>query len=58
MKLINLVDFLDSYLEIEAVKDSCWNGLQFEGREKVRKIIFAVDAAVETFERAVDQNAS
>lgn len=57
MKLNKIVDFLDSYLEIDAVKDSCWNGLQFEGKEKVQKIVFAVDAAVETFETAVKEKA-
>lgn len=57
MNLHKITEFLNSYLEIDAVKDSCWNGLQFEGAEKVWKIVFAVDAAVETFEKAVDENA-
>lgn len=57
MKLNKIVDFLDSYLQIDAIEDSCWNGLQFEGKEKVQKVVFAVDAAVETFERAVRESA-
>ncbi|NIP37968.1 MAG: Nif3-like dinuclear metal center hexameric protein [Candidatus Dadabacteria bacterium] len=55
MKLGKIVDFLDSYLEIDGIKDSCWNGLQFEGKDKVQKIAFAVDAAVETFKIAVKE---
>ena len=46
------VEFLDSYLDIDAVKDSCWNGLQFEGKKEVRKIAYAVDAGIETFLKA------
>ena len=57
MKLNKIVDYLDSYLQIDSIKDSCWNGLQFEGRQKVQKIVFAVDAAKETFESAVKENA-
>ena len=46
------VEFLDTYLEINAVKDSSWNGLQFEGSPEVKKIGYAVDAGVETFLKA------
>ncbi|NIP30745.1 MAG: Nif3-like dinuclear metal center protein, partial [Candidatus Dadabacteria bacterium] len=57
MILNKIVDFLDNYLEIDSVKDSCWNGLQFEGSEKVHKVVFAVDAAVQTFDAAVKEKA-
>lgn len=50
--LYNTVEFLDSYLDIDAVKDSCWNGLQFEGTKDVKKIAYAVDAGIETFLKA------
>ena len=50
--LDTIVDYLNSYLDISAVKDSCWNGLQFEGKSEVKKIAFAVDAGVETFLKA------
>ncbi|MGI9553379.1 MAG: Nif3-like dinuclear metal center hexameric protein [Thermodesulfobacteriota bacterium] len=46
------VEFLDSYLDINAVKDTCWNGLQFEGNKDVKKIAYAVDAGIETFLKA------
>jgi putative NIF3 family GTP cyclohydrolase 1 type 2 len=47
--LEKLVRFLDDYLKTEDVKDSSWNGLQFEGRGTVKKAAFAVDAGVESF---------
>ena len=51
-KLQKIVSFLDKYLEIYSVKDSCWNGLQYEGKEDVERIAFAVDAGIETFLKA------
>ena len=47
-----IVDFLNTYLDIGAVKDSCWNGLQFEGKKDITKIAYAVDAGIETFLKA------
>ena len=55
--LKKIVDFLDTYLEIDDVQDSSWNGLQFEGGSKVEKIAFAVDASAESFEKAAQENA-
>lgn len=57
LKLSKIVEFLDSYLDIDAVKDSSWNGLQFEGTEDVKKIVYAVDAGVETFKKAASLKA-
>jgi len=51
-KLHKIVSFLDKYLEINSIKDSCWNGLQFEGSEDVTRIAYAVDAGIETFLKA------
>lgn len=51
-KLQKIVSFLDKYLEIDSVKDSCWNGLQYEGKEDVTRIAYAVDAGRETFLKA------
>ena len=56
-RLEKVVRFLDGYLKTDDVKDSAWNGLQFEGRKAVKKIAFAVDAGVESFKEAVKQNA-
>lgn len=52
-----IVVFLDEYLKIREVQDDSWNGLQFEGSDTVKKIVTAVDAAEETFERAVKAGA-
>jgi len=51
-KLNKVVTFLDEFLRTGEIKDSSWNGLQFEGRGEVKKVAFAVDAAVEAFEEA------
>lgn len=51
-KLNEITEFLDTYLDIHDIRDSCWNGLQFEGREEVEKIIYSVDAASETFRKS------
>ncbi|MEZ4548218.1 MAG: Nif3-like dinuclear metal center hexameric protein [Thermodesulfobacteriota bacterium] len=49
--------FLDDYLRTGDIDDTSWNGLQLEGKEEVGKVAFAVDAGVETFEKAVDEKA-
>ena len=51
-KLHKIVSFLDDYLDIHSVKDSCWNGLQYEGKENVKRIAYAVDAGIESFLKA------
>ena len=55
--LKKVTGFLDTYLKIDEIEDSSWNGLQFEGKFQVEKIAFAVDASVESFEKAAQQNA-
>lgn len=55
--LKKIVRFLDDYLKTDDVNDSSWNGLQIEGKEKVGKIAFAVDAGMETFELSVKEKA-
>ncbi len=44
-------------LDTDAIRDSSYNGLQFEGSPKVAKIMFAVDAGYETFKRAALEHA-
>ena len=51
-KLHKIVSFLDDYLDIHSIKDSCWNGLQFEGTDNVKRIAYAVDACIESFLKA------
>lgn len=52
MKRDELVEWLDGYLDISAIDDYSYNGLQFEGKEDVKRVIFAVDAGVETFQKS------
>ncbi len=52
-----LVTFLDQFLCTNEIKDASWNGLQFEGAEQIERILFAVDAGIETFEAAKKERA-
>jgi len=56
-KLSRVVGFLDAYLDIGSIADGSCNGLQFEGRGIVKKIICAVDAGVATFTEAAQRHA-
>jgi len=47
-----IVNFLDEYLNVLAFPDKSRNGLQVEGKEEVEKIVFAVDACMDTFVKA------
>lgn len=55
VNLHDIVQYLDNYLNIENIKDDSWNGLQIEGKNDVNKVMFAVDAGIEVFERAVSE---
>jgi dinuclear metal center YbgI/SA1388 family protein len=52
MKLTEICEFLDEYLNIKGYQDVSNNGLQVEGREETKKIAFAVDACMESFRAA------
>lgn len=56
--LQEITKFLDSFLEINLVKDLSWNGLQFQGSGEVDKIAFAVDSGIDVFEQAVKTGAN
>ncbi|MCM8822919.1 MAG: Nif3-like dinuclear metal center hexameric protein [Candidatus Omnitrophica bacterium] len=56
-KLKNIVRFLDRLLDIKNIKDDSWNGLQWEGKQDVKKIMCTVDAGASVFEKAVEENA-
>lgn len=47
-----IAQFLDEILEHRVTKDSALNGIQVDACTDVRKVGFAVDAALETFEKA------
>jgi len=57
MKRVNLVAYLDKLLAIGEFGDNSWNGLQFEGKDEVKKVVSAVDAGVEIFEKAAEMKA-
>ena len=48
----DVVKFLNEYLLVDAIADSSLNGLQVQGRARVRKIAFGVSANLALFERA------
>ncbi len=54
-KLNNIVKFLDQYLETDKFEE--WNGLQIEGKSEVKKIVFEVDASIDTFKEAIKNGA-
>lgn len=52
-----LVSHLNQYLECSRFEEGAINGLQVAGAKKVKKIAFAVDGVLETFEKAADAGA-
>jgi len=52
VSLEKLCNFLDEYLDINAISDACWNGLQYQGKSRVEKIVYCVDAGSEAFRKA------
>ncbi len=52
--LPDLVAYLNTYLTIDKFHDGIWNGLQIEGKKEIKKIVFAVDAGTETFQKTVE----
>ena len=57
MKLNQLVNYLNSELEIHKFRDYCPNGLQVEGKAEVKKIVTGVTACQDLIDAAVEQNA-
>ncbi len=48
----DIVRFLNEYLHSAEIPDSSHNGLQVEGKARVRKIVFGVSAGLELFKKA------
>jgi dinuclear metal center YbgI/SA1388 family protein len=48
----NITEFLNQELNIHDIEDSSWNGLQVENEGEITKIGFAVDACLESFQKA------
>jgi len=51
-KLSAIKRFLDKELDIKKIPDSSRNGLQTSGKKEIKKIGFAVDGVLSTFEKA------
>ncbi|MEJ2721531.1 MAG: Nif3-like dinuclear metal center hexameric protein [bacterium] len=52
-----LVDYLDDYLEVGSIPDKSLNGLQVEGRGRIKRAAFAVDACLRTIRTAARYHA-
>jgi dinuclear metal center YbgI/SA1388 family protein len=55
--LSNICQFLNKELRISEITDTSQNGLQVEGKNEVKKAVFAVDASIETFQEACKRKA-
>ena len=56
-KLKDIVKFLDKYLKVDEINDSSWNGLQVEGNPNVNRIVFAENASLDVFKKAIKEKA-
>lgn len=54
--LQQIVVFLDKELHVKDLQEGAINGLQVEGRQNIKKIAIAVDASLETFTKAQQNN--
>ncbi|MBW2999644.1 Nif3-like dinuclear metal center hexameric protein [Candidatus Woesearchaeota archaeon] len=52
IELRQISDFLDETLRVKEIEDNSFNGLQVNCTNKISRIGFAVDASMETFQRA------
>ena len=52
-----LADYLNRYLSADDFSDYGPNGLQFEGRDEIKKVVTAVSASVELFQKAIEKQA-
>ena len=52
-----LDNYCNEYLNVDAFKDYCPNGLQIEGAENIKNIVSGVSANLALIERAIDENA-
>lgn len=53
MKRESLVEYLETFLQVEKFKDYAPNGLQVEGKDKIKTIVTGVTACQELIEKAI-----
>jgi len=56
MNTTKLLDYLNSYLEINNIKDYAYNGLQVEGDSNITNIAYGVSASLNLFKEAKNNN--
>lgn len=54
--LTDLLNQLNDYLQVSLFKDYCINGLQVEGKRKIKKIATAVSASLNVIQKAIEQD--
>jgi dinuclear metal center YbgI/SA1388 family protein len=57
MKRLDFEKQLNSLLEIQKFKDYCPNGVQIEGKDKIKKVAFSVSASLEAIQKAIEWGA-
>ncbi len=57
VKLNDLIDYTQQFMQVDRYKDYCPNGLQVEGRPEVRRIVTGVSASLDFLQQAADLNA-
>ena len=57
VKCDEVLQFWDTYLDIANIPDASHNGLQVQGPQRVRKIVFGVSASLALFEQAAQAQA-
>lgn len=58
VSLNQICGFLDTELRIKEIEDTSLNGLQVNGKEDIKRVCFAVDASLETFQEVTKQEAN
>jgi dinuclear metal center YbgI/SA1388 family protein len=57
VKLNDLIDYTQQFMQVDRHKDYCPNGLQIEGRPEVGKIVSGVSASLAFLEQAAERSA-
>lgn len=56
-KLPEMLEYVDSHLEVASFSDLSLNGLQVEGRREVQRVALGVSASLRLFEKAIEWGA-
>jgi putative NIF3 family GTP cyclohydrolase 1 type 2 len=57
VKLNDLIDYTQQFMQVDRHKDYCPNGLQVEGRAEVGKIVTGVSASLAFLQKAAERGA-